>query len=197
MKITATTGICLLSSATVCCSFQHIAPIVGRSNGLRMSTGDGGEDDDAANTSSTGDDDDMPIVKSTVKIDDGGSDLTDRFKYTINALLGTFDDPHVTEDTEAAGQGNIVAALLNFPNRFTFTVVGKTNGDDEAKEAYIDQVKRIVGETSGSAHTLELRVTPRGANFVRVSVEVTVESGAIINTIYDELSNVEATVMKY
>lgn len=195
MKITATTGICLLSSGTVG-SFQHITPIVGRNNGLRMSTGDGGEDAHAADTSSAGDDDDMPIVKSTVKIDDGGSDLTERFKYKMQALLGNFD-PQAGEDTEAGGQGNIAAALLNFPARFTFTVVGKVNGDDEAKEAYIDQVKRIVGETSGSAHTLELRVTPRGANFVRVSVEVTVESGAIINTIYDELSNVEATVMKY
>lgn len=190
MKITATTGICLLSSATVC-AFQPRVPIVGRNNVLRTTAGD-----DAADTSSTGDDDDMPIVKSTVKIDDGGSDLTERFKYKMQALLGNFD-PQMGEDTEADGQGNIVTALLNFPTRFTFTVVAKLNGDDEAKEAYIDQVKRIVGETSGSAHTLELRVTPRGANFVRVSVEVTVESGAIINTIYDELSNVEATVMKY
>ena len=191
MKITATTGICLLSSATVCRAFQPRIPVVGRHNVLRTTAGE-----DAADTSSSGDDDDMPIVKSTVKIDDGGSDLTERFKYKMQALLGNFD-PQTGEDTEADGQGNIVSALMNFPARFTFTVVGKVSGDDEAKEAYIDQVKRIVGETSGSAHTLELRVTPRGANFVRVSVEVTVESGAIINTIYDELSNVEATVMKY
>ena len=191
MKITATTGICLLSSATVC-AFQPRTPVVGRHNNVLRTTA--GED--AADTSSSGDDDDMPIVKSTVKIDDGGSDLTERFKYKMQALLGNFD-PQTGEDTEANGQGNIVSALMNFPARFTFTVVGKVSGDDEAKKAYIDQVKRIVGETSGSAHTLELRVTPRGANFVRVSVEVTVESGAIINTIYDELSNVEATVMKY
>jgi len=143
-----------------------------------------------------GDDDDTPIIKSTVKIDDGGSDLTQRFNYKMQALLGNFD-PQIGDDTEADGQGNIISALTNFPARFAFTVVGRTNGDDEAKQNYIEQVKRIVGEASGSANTLECRVTPRGSNFVRVSVEVTVESGAIINTIYDELSNVEATVMKY
>mmetsp|Transcript_10578 Transcript_10578/g.29730 ORF Transcript_10578/g.29730 Transcript_10578/m.29730 type:complete len:193 (+) Transcript_10578:199-777(+) len=192
MKVTSTTtGICLLSSPTIVCGFQYKIPTVGRTPTVRvrLSAGTDLPNEDAG--------DDVPIVaKSTVKIDDGGSDLTDRFKYKMQALLGNFD-PQMGEDTEADGQGNIISALTNFPARFAFTVVGRTNGDDEAKEAYIEQVKKIVGETSGSANTLECRVTPRGTNFVRVSVEVTVESGAIINSIYEELSEVEATVMKY
>ena len=175
-------------------------PKVGRNAVLarQASAADAGDSPSAGEDAagSAGDDGDMPVVKSTVKIDDGGSDLTERFKYKMQALLGNYD-PTTGEDTEADGQGNIISALTNFPARFAFTVVGRTNGDDEAKGAYIEQVKSIVGETSGSAETLEMRVTPRGANFVRVSVEVTVESGAIINTIYDELSKVEATVMKY
>ena len=186
-----TTGICLLSS-TIVCGFQSLPP-VGRTPTtvlVRLSAGDDLPIEDVG-------DDDVPIVAtSTVKIDDGGSDLTDRFKYKMQALLGNFD-PQTGEDTEADGQGRIISALTNFPSRFEFTVVGRTSGDDDAKEAYIERVKQIVGETSGSASTLECRLTPRGKNFVRVSVEVTVESPAIIGSIYDELDSLEATVMKY
>ena len=188
-----TTGICLLSS-TIVCGFQSIPP-VGRTPTtvlvrVRLSAGDDLPIEDVG-------DDDVPIVAtSTVKIDDGGSDLTDRFKYKMQALLGNFD-PQTGEGTEADGQGRIISALTNFPSRFEFTVVGRTSGDDDAKEAYIERVKQIVGETSGSASTLECRLTPRGKNFVRVSVEVTVESPAIIGSIYDELDSLEATVMKY
>jgi len=36
-------------------------------------------------------DDDMPIIaESTVKIDDGGSNLTDRFKYKVSARTTDF-----------------------------------------------------------------------------------------------------------
>jgi putative lipoic acid-binding regulatory protein len=197
MKTIATTGIFLLPPTTIvtCSAFQHklLVPTESRRPpvSLRVTA-----DADLPSQDAAGDDDDTPIIKSTVKIDDGGSDLTQRFNYKMQALLGNFD-PQIGDDTEADGQGNIISALTNFPARFAFTVVGRTNGDDEAKQNYIEQVKRIVGEASGSANTLECRVTPRGSNFVRVSVEVTVESGAIINTIYDELSNLEATVMKY
>ena len=71
----------------------------------------------------------------------------------------------------------------------------RTTSHDDAW--YIERVKQIVGETSGNANTLECRVIPRGRNFVRVSVEVTVESSAIIGSIYDELDSLEATVFKY
>lgn len=197
MKVTrTTTGICLLSSTIGVCGFQSMPP-VGRTPTVlvrvRLSAGDGSPLEDVG-------DDDVPIVAtSMVKIDDGGSDLTDRFKYKMQALLGNFD-PQTGEDTEADGQGRIISALTNFPTRFEFTVIGRTtngDGDDDAKEAYIERVKQIVGETSGSANTLECRVTPRGSNFVRVSVEVTVESAAIIGSVYDELDSLEATVMKY
>ena len=189
MKVTrTTTGICLLSS-TIVCGFQPVGRTPTVLVRVRLSAGDDSPLEDVG-------DDDVPIVAtSTVKIDDGGSDLTDRFKYKMQALLGNFD-PQTGEDTEADGQGRIISALTNFPTRFEFTVIGRTtNGDD--KEAYIERVKQIVGETSGSANTLECRVTPRGSNFVRVSVEVTVESAAIIGSVYDELDSLEATVMKY
>ena len=188
-----TTGICLLSS-TIVYGFQPVPP-VGRTPTVlvRVRLSDAGDELPIEDVG----DDDVPIVAtSTVKIDDGGSDLTDRFKYKMQALLGNFD-PQTGEDTEADGQGRIISALRTFPMGFEFTVVGRTNGDDEQKKSYIEKVKEIVCETSGSASTLECRVTPRGRNFVRVSVEVTVESGAIIKNIYDELDSIEATVMKY
>ena len=39
-----------------------------------------------------------PIIKSTVKIDDHGSDLTNRFKYKVNALMGVFDPANGVDD---------------------------------------------------------------------------------------------------
>ena len=36
------------------------------------------------------DEEEGEIQMSTVRIDDGGSDLTDRFKYKVNALMGAF-----------------------------------------------------------------------------------------------------------
>jgi hypothetical protein len=47
-----------------------------------------------------------PIVQATVKIDDGGSNLTNRFKYKVNALMGVFD-PQDGDDDERQ-EGNIL-----------------------------------------------------------------------------------------
>lgn len=158
-------------------------------------------DDNSASEAQSNDgeeeEEEVPIIaKSTVRIDDGGSDLTDRFKYKMQALMGNFD-PQSGEDNTEEETGNIINALTNFPARFAFTVVGRTSGDEEAKETYVEDVKRIVGDVSGGFDSLECRVTPRGANFVRVSVEVFVESTAVMNTIYDLLSQMEMTVMRY
>jgi hypothetical protein len=51
-------------------------------------------------------DDSEPIFETTVRIDDGGSNLTDRFKYKVNALMGTFD-PQTDNDDERQ-DGNIL-----------------------------------------------------------------------------------------
>ena len=82
--------------------------------------------------------DDNINVKTTIKINDGGSDLTDRFKYKVgennfyinaeiaqnkisnfaphlsqvNALMGVFDPQG--EDTNQQN-GNILNAMLSFP----------------------------------------------------------------------------------
>jgi putative lipoic acid-binding regulatory protein len=142
------------------------------------------------------DGDDQPIMRtSTVKIDDGGSDLTNRFKYKVNALMGVFD-PQVGEDDERQ-DGNILNAMLTFPTQFTFNAVGRTSGEDSLKEEYVEQVKKMVTSLSGDEDKFECQITPRGKSFTRVSIQVRVDSAAVINSIYDELGKMEMTVMKY
>lgn len=142
------------------------------------------------------DGDEQPILQqSTVRIDDGGADLTDRFKHKVHALMGDYD-PKFGEDNERQ-DGNILDAMLHFPTQFSFTAVGRTNGEDSLKEDYVEQVKKIVTSMSGDEDKFQCKIAPRGKSFTRVSIQVTVESAAVINSIYDELGKVEMTVMKY
>eukprot|EP00565_Helicotheca_tamesis_P002694 CAMPEP_0185730666 /NCGR_PEP_ID=MMETSP1171-20130828/10654_1 /TAXON_ID=374046 /ORGANISM="Helicotheca tamensis, Strain CCMP826" /LENGTH=207 /DNA_ID=CAMNT_0028399769 /DNA_START=112 /DNA_END=732 /DNA_ORIENTATION=- len=134
--------------------------------------------------------DDEIQYESVVKINDGGSDLTDRFKYKVNALMGAYDPKPGTSDDEY-GSGNILNAMLNFPTTYTFTVVGKTGNDDVLKENYVDMVKKVILDSAGGNDSMECRVTPRGSKFTRVSIAVTVESSAMINGIYDGLEEIE------
>eukprot|EP00555_Chaetoceros_dichaeta_P001698 CAMPEP_0198279700 /NCGR_PEP_ID=MMETSP1447-20131203/67070_1 /TAXON_ID=420782 /ORGANISM="Chaetoceros dichaeta, Strain CCMP1751" /LENGTH=253 /DNA_ID=CAMNT_0043974905 /DNA_START=119 /DNA_END=881 /DNA_ORIENTATION=+ len=102
-----------------------------------------------------------------------GNDLTNRFKYKVNALMGSYDPLQSDTDTEQT-DGNIFNALLQFPTLYTFNIVGRTRGDDDddddnsikdpltfnivgrtrgdddddddnsIKDAYVEQVKSIV-----------------------------------------------------
>lgn len=155
------------------------------------------ESNDNGNSDEAGpeDEDELPIMQSTVYVDDGGSDLTDRFKYKVNALMGVFDPQTGTDDETQAG--NILNAMLNFPTQFTFNVVGKTKGEDKLKQDYIDQVKKTVTSLSGDEDQFQCKITPRGKSFTRVSIQVRVDSAAVINSIYDELGKMEMTVMNY
>jgi putative lipoic acid-binding regulatory protein len=139
------------------------------------------------------DDDDNIQFESTVKIDDGGSDLTDRFKYKVNALMGVFDPP--SNDNEQTN-GNILNAMLSFPVSYAFNVVGKTNSNAEERDLFVDAVKRIVQANSGKQE-IACVITPRGTRFTKITVEVQVESAAIIRTIYQELGALEQTVMNF
>ena len=142
------------------------------------------------------DDDDEPMfTQSTVRIDDGGSNLTDRFKYKVNALMGVFDPANGVDDERQ--DGNILNAMLQFPTEFSFSAVGRTSGDDLLVEKYAQQVKEIVTALAGEEDNFQCRVTPRGKSFTRVSIKVRVDSAAVINSIYEELDKMEMTVMKY
>lgn len=48
-------------------------------------------------------DDSEPIFETTVRIDDRGSNLDDRFKYKVHALMGTYDPQAGTDDERQDG----------------------------------------------------------------------------------------------
>lgn len=147
------------------------------------------------NTDNNNEDEGAIIDPSTVKIDDNGSDLTNRFKYKVNALMGKYDPVATGMDNENA-DGNILNAMLNFPTTYVFNVVGKTKGDEAISEAYIAKVKEIIVSNSGNDE-IDFAVKPRGNNFTKVMVEAYVESSSMITNIYDQLSDVEETIMRF
>ncbi|KAL7524582.1 hypothetical protein ACHAWF_001004 [Thalassiosira exigua] len=133
-------------------------------------------------------------------MDDGGSDLTDRFKYKVHALMGSFDPPSgVTDDEDQTG--NIVGAMLQFPTEYTFSVVGRTAGDvgecDDSDEGYASEVKTVLASVLGHDAKIEMRVVPRGKKFTRVTAKVTVESASVIRSIFEDLDALDGTIMKF
>ena len=137
-----------------------------------------------SSSSSTGD-----ASNNIAVVDDG---MTDRFKYKVHALMGSYDPPSGTIDDDKQ-MGNIIGALLQFPTEYTFSVVGKTTDSDD----YTQRVTSVFRSVLGSDAQLETRIVPRGKKFTRVSVKVNVESAPIIENIYAELDALEATVMKF
>jgi len=104
--------------------------------------------------------------------------------------MGTYDPIQSTSDNERSN-GNILNAILRFPTDYCFNVLGKTDGDENMKQIYINQVQQIVGVDK------ELHVIQRGTRYVKLSVNVTVDSPAVINSIYEALGSLERTVMKF
>ncbi len=74
--------------------------------------------------------------------------------------------------------------------------MGKTNGNEETTEAYINEIKNIVLRVSGDTD-LQLQSTPRGNNFTKIKVEAVVESASMINLIYSQLAEHELTKMRF
>ena len=135
------------------------------------------------------------IETSTLRIDDGGNDMTDRFKYKVHALMGDYDPTEGMVDDEDQ-DGNIMKALITFPTQHVFDVVGRLSTNDSDSEDYAAAVKSIVFGTTGDEE-IACEIIPRGKKFVKVRCEATVESTTMINTIYQELGAMESTVMKF
>jgi putative lipoic acid-binding regulatory protein len=168
---------------------------------LQQSSSSNGENDPGELSSSAGlpeqGDDELEIINtSELRIDDGGSNLTDRFKYKMHALMGDFNPP--TEMDNENENGNILSALLTFPVTYSFNVVGRTSGNETKKEDFVEQVKAAVASVSGPVdQDLACLITPRGKSFTKVSIEAQVQSAAMITTIYTELKNLEMSVMQF
>ena len=110
----------------------------------------------------------------------------------VNALMGVFDPQG--EDDERQ-DGNILNAMLTFPIKYSFNVVGKTTGD--TGEKFVEQVKQVVGEATGDDDGMEFQITPRGKNYTKVTVQATVQSAAMISAAYKALEELEMTVMRF
>jgi len=149
----------------------------------------------AADESSEGvGEDEEVIATSVVKIDDGGSDLTDRFKWKVNALMGVFDPQG--EDDERQ-DGNIMNAILNFPVLYSWNVVGRTGGDDAVVEEFITQVKEVVMKATGDEDGIQCQIIPRSKNFTKVTIRANVQNADMISAAYDSLEALKLTVMRF
>jgi len=180
---------CLISGA-------HCFTVISRGSRshTRLSAEDVGNENETTDAAAAADE--TMISPSSVTIDDGGSDLTDRFKYKVHALMGTYDLPEGKVDDENQ-MGNILGAMLTFPTDYTFSVVGRNAETEDPSDNYATNVRTVMESVLGETTNIEMRVTPRGTKFTKVSVKVSVESAALIATIYEELGALKSTVMKF
>jgi putative lipoic acid-binding regulatory protein len=152
----------------------------------------GNEDDQPSDRDEKGlpsDEGNDAAASATIRIGNGGSDLTDRFKYKVNALMGVFDPP-ADQDNERAS-GHILNAMLSFPTRYTFHVVGR--GDAAAfTESVRDAVQSVTGDDQ-----VVMQVTPRGAKFTKIAIEASVYNSNMITNVYEQLGALGQTVMRF
>jgi putative lipoic acid-binding regulatory protein len=162
---------------------------------LRATNGGDGKDNNEDIADLDGGDEQHPIDPISSKYEEP----TDRFKYKVHALMGTYDPEDGAVDDEGQ-DGNILKAMLTFPTQYVFHVVGRKNDDDnnnnDDDNDYANSVKKIVYETTGDDN-IECEIIPRGKRFIKVQCEAKVESATMINTIYDALGQMESTVMKF
>jgi len=91
-----------------------------------------------------------------------------------------------------------IPAVLNFPANFTFSAVGKTNGDMNLRDEYAEEVKNVIKSISGGdEYCSTFEVVPRGSKFTKVLCVVEVQSATMINTIYEDIANLQKTVMRF
>jgi putative lipoic acid-binding regulatory protein len=104
-------------------------------------------------------------------------------------------------DTETSS-GNILNALMKFPVVYTFHVVGKTNGDAATQSSFVQQVQRTIQESCGDDdddddEPVRYDVTQRGTKYTKVSIQKQVMNAQEITFIYDQLSQLDRSVMQF
>ena len=140
--------------------------------------------------------DDIPTLDVKVNQDD---DLSDRFKYKVQALMGAFDPSDPSADTED-NNCNIYNALLQFPVIHTFTVVGRRNisSTDSQTDPFVAAVQALVLEETGELEDrVTIQTTPRGSKFLKVTISVPIQSAQMMSAIYDKLKVLEGCVMQF
>jgi len=90
--------------------------------------------------------------------------------------------------------------MVKFPLEYTFHVVGKTVGDAETQERFVQEVKDAVAAATidtGEEKDTIYRITPRGSKFTKVTIQVQVHNAAMVASIYDKLEQLELSVMQF
>jgi len=116
--------------------------------------------------------------------------------------MGCFDPESADLDNERQ-DGNILNAMLKFPVRYKFHVVGKTTEDGQSSsvDVFEQAVKSVVTSeipfVEGDDQEIVCEITPRGKKFTKITIEVSVPDAATITKVYDKLEALEQCVMKF
>ena len=89
---------------------------------------------------------------------------------------------------------------MKFPVVYTFHVVGKTNGDAATQSSFVQQVQRTIQESCGDDdddEPVRYDVTQRGTKYTKVSIQKQVMNAQEITFIYDQLSQLDRSVIQF
>lgn len=103
--------------------------------------------------------------------------LSDRFLMAARALRGEFDPSDPTADTED-GEGLLSALVDAYPTPYSFTAVGKLDGDDASSQSLVDSLVSTIQSTIGADVGVYVEsCTPRlNGRFASVKLTATVSS---------------------
>ena len=108
--------------------------------------------------------------------------------------MGVFDPQG---DDNERQDGNIMNAILTFPVKYSFNVVGRTAGDSALVDQFVADVREVIVLATGDSDGIQCQITPRGKNFTKVTIEATVENAAMISAAYEGLERLELTAMLF
>jgi putative lipoic acid-binding regulatory protein len=109
--------------------------------------------------------------------------------------MGDFDPPSPDTDNENV-DGNILNAMLNFPCKYDFNVVGLIDSDDDSSETYASLVQSIISENTGDEN-IQCRIKPRGHKYIKLTITATVESSAMISNVLSQIAELRQTIMRF
>ena len=97
----------------------------------------------------------------------GPEDLTDRFKYSVNALMGLYDPPDGKTDNEQNNKESfaISNALLNFPIEVEFVAVGE---GEAFCSLCVEAMSPLLPREEGEAFDFD--TVPRGKKYTKFKV---------------------------
>ncbi|GMH70572.1 hypothetical protein TL16_g05442 [Triparma laevis f. inornata] len=127
----------------------------------------------------------------------GPETLTDRFKYSVNALMGNYDPVDGEDSEEAVADSFAIADALvkekgGWPALFDFVAVG-SGAEGEFESNCIAAVKAVI--PAGASFTHETK--PVGSKFTRISFSRKVEDAKTLSSIYAALEKVPDIKFKY